>query len=160
MKSLKMMGIIILILGIIGVGVGGTFLGLGYAKNNQVATTLREQKVTVGLDAASIAKGNVVDTLSEATKASEVLGEHLQSISPSYTALLAGGKFDPTNLTDLTYAQGMNLQSYFFTAVIAFGLADSVMANGLFMAAVGVALILGGVAFYQIGKKLSVKQGL
>jgi len=157
MKLVKIIGILMIIIGVVGVGVGGTFLGLGYSKNQQVVSALREQKVTIGLDQPSITAGNVVDTMTEATKASQVLGEHLKSIAPSYSALLGGGKFDPTNPTDLTYAQGMNLQSYFFTAVIAFGLAQSVMANGLFMIAVGIALIIGGFAFYKIAAKLTQK---
>jgi len=157
MKLVKIIGILMIIIGVVGVGVGGTFLGLGYSKNNQVSTTLREQKVTVGLDQASIAAGNVVDTMAEATQASQVLGQHLKSIAPTYNDLLGGAKFDPTNVKELSYAQGMNLQSYFFTAVIAFGLAQSVMANGLFMIAVGIALIIGGFAFYKIAAKLTQK---
>jgi len=108
--------------------------------------------VTVGLDAAAIAKGQFVDTMSEAEKAAQTLGEHRKSIAPTYSAL---GKYDPTNTTDLTYAQAMNLQNYFFTAVIAFGLAQSVMADGVFMVIVGVALIGGGFALYKIGKKIA-----
>jgi hypothetical protein len=155
MKSLKIIAVIVIILGLVGIGVGGTFLGLGFSKNHQVAETLREQKVTVGLEADSIAQGNVVDNLTEATVAAQVLGEHLKNIAPSYTDLLAGGRFDPANTRHLSYAQGMNVQSYFFTSVIAFGLAQSVMANGLFMMAAGLALILGGFGFYKIANKLA-----
>jgi len=33
------------------------FVGVGFAKNNQIATYLRAEKVTLGLSAADIAKG-------------------------------------------------------------------------------------------------------
>jgi hypothetical protein len=153
-KTVKTIGIIILLLGIIGVGIGGAFVGLGMLRNNQVADALRAEKVTLGLDANAVATGQVVDTSAEAQKAAEVLGEHRKSIAPTYSDLLAGGKFDPTVAKQLTYAQAMNLQSYFFTAVIAFGLAQSVMANGLFMIMVGVALIVAGIALHKISKKI------
>lgn len=155
MKTVSIIGIIMLLLGLVGVGIGGVFLGMGIARNNQVTSALRAEKVTLGLDAAAIAKGQVVDTMSEAETAAKTLGEHRASIAPTYNALLAGGKFDPTNTTDLTYAQAMNLQNYFFTAVIAFGLAQSVMADGAFMVVVGVALMGGGFALYKIGKRIA-----
>jgi hypothetical protein len=153
MKTIKTIGIIVLLLGIVGLGVGGAFVGTGFAKNNQIAASLRAEKVTLGISAADVAKGQVVDTLSEAQKAAETLTTHRRSIAPTYNDLLGGAQFDPTNLKDLTYAQAMNLQNNMYTAVLAFGLAQSIMANGAYMIATGIALILAGLGLFKLSKK-------
>jgi hypothetical protein len=53
----------------------------------------------------------------------------------------------------LKYAQAMNLQTNIYTAVLAFGLAESIMADGAFMVAVGIAFIIVGLVIYQLAKK-------
>jgi hypothetical protein len=153
MKNIKMAAIIVLLLGIVGLGIGGAFVGVGWAKNNQISTYLKAEQVTLGLSAADIANGKVVDSLSEAQTAALTLTKHRQSIAPTYNALLAGQPFDPTNVTELKYAQAMNLQTNIYTAVLAFGLAESIMADGAFMVAVGIAFIIVGLVIYQLAKK-------
>ena len=153
MKTIKTAAIIVLLLGIVGLGVGGAFVGIGFSKNNQIATYLRAEKVTLGLSAADIAKGKVVDNLSEAQNAALTLTKHRQSIAPTYNDLLAGKPFDPTNVKDATYAQAMNLQTNIYTAVLAFGLAQSIMANGAFMIAMGIAFVIVGLVLYKLAKK-------
>jgi hypothetical protein len=95
----------------------------------------------------------MVDNLTEAQNAALALTKDRQSIAPTYNALLAGKKFDPTNLTQLTYAQAMNLQTNIYTAVLAFGLAQSIMANGAFMLATGIAFIIVGIVLYRLVKR-------
>jgi hypothetical protein len=153
-----MAAIIVLLLGIVGLGIGGTFVGVGWAKNNQITTYLRAEKVTLGLSAADIAKGKVVDNLSEPQNASLTLTKHRQSIAPTYNDLLGGQPFDPANLTDVKYGQAMNLQTNIYTAVLAFGLAESIMADGAFMIAAGIAFILVGIVIYQLAKSLPDKK--
>lgn len=153
MKPIKTAAIIVLLLGIVGLGVGGAFMGVGFSKNNQIATYLRVEKVTLGLSAADVAKGKVVDNIAEAQNAALALTKDRQSIAPTYNALLAGKKFDPTNLTQLTYEQAMNLQTNIYTAVLAFGLAQSIMANGAFMIAMGIAFVIVGLVLYKLAKK-------
>jgi len=153
MNTVKTAAIIVLLLGIVGLGVGGAFVGVGFAKNNQISTYLRAEKVTLGLSASDVAKGKVVDSLATAQNAAQMLTTHRQSIAPTYNDLLAGGKYDPTNVTEATYAQAMNLQTNIYTAVLAFGLAQSIMANGAFMLATGIALIIAGWALYKLSKK-------
>jgi hypothetical protein len=155
MNTIKTIGIIVLLLGLVGLGVGGAFIGIGVAKNNQVATSLRAEKVTLGISAEDVAKGQVVDTMSEAQKAADTLTTHRRSIAPTYSDLLGGAKFDPSNLKQLSYAQGMNLQNYMYTAVLAFGLAQSIIANGAFMIATGLALVVAGFAIFKLSKKSS-----
>jgi hypothetical protein len=153
LNTIKMAGILVLLLGLVGLGVGGAFVGIGCAKNNQITTYLRAEKVTLGLSAEEVTKGNVVDTLSEAQKAAETLTTHRMSMAPTYNELLAGKQFDPTNLKQLSYSQAMNLQTNIYTAVLAFGLAQSIMANGAFMIATGLALIVVGFVLYKLNKK-------
>ena len=153
MKTIKMAAIIVLLLGIVGLGIGGAFVGIGFAKNNQIATYLRAEKVTLGLSAADIAKGKVVDSLSTAQNAAQMLTKHRQSIAPTYNDLLGGQPFDPTNVNEAKYAQAMNLQTNIYTAVLAFGLAQSIMANGAFMLATGIAFVVVGIVLYRLAKK-------
>ena len=89
MNSIKIAAIIVLLLGIVGLGIGGAFVGIGFTKNNQIATYLRAEKVTLGLSAADIANGKVVDHLAAAQNAAQTLTKHRQSIAPTYNDLLA-----------------------------------------------------------------------
>ncbi|MGP8079067.1 MAG: hypothetical protein ACLPVI_00975 [Dehalococcoidales bacterium] len=154
MKTIKLAALIILLLGIIGLGIGGAFVGIGFAKNNQIATYLRAEKVTLGLSSSEIAAGKVVDNLSEAEAAALKLTADRQKIAPTYNALLNGKQFDPTNPTELEYAQAMNLQTNIYTAVLAFGLAQSIMADGAFMIAAGIAFIVVAVVLFKLAKTL------
>jgi hypothetical protein len=54
---------------------------------------------------------------------------------------------------EATYAQAMNLQTNIYTAVLAFGLAQSIMANGAFMLATGIAFVVVGIVLYRLAKK-------
>ena len=155
MNKLKWAALIVLLLGIVGLGVGGAFLGIGFAKNNQITTYLRAEKVTLGLSAADIAKGRVVDSLTTAQNAAQMLTKHRQSIAPTYNDLLGGQPYDPTNVKEATYAQAMNLQTNIYTAVLAFGLAESIMANGAFMLATGAALVVVSLTLLKLAKKQS-----
>lgn len=155
MNKLKLAALIVLLLGIVGLGVGGAFVGIGFAKNNQITTYLRAEKVTLGLSAADIAKGRVVDSLATAQNAAQMLTKHRQSIAPTYNDLLGGQPYDPTNVKEATYAQAMNLQTNIYTAVLAFGLAESIMANGAFMLATGAALVVVSLALFKLAKKQS-----
>ncbi len=152
MKNIKMAAVAVLLLGIIGLGVGGGFVGVGFAKYEQIKTYLGAEKVTLGLSAEDVAAGKVVDSLSSAQNAASLLTKHRQSIAPTYNALLGGKQFDPTNLTELTYAQAMNLQTNIYTAVLAFGMAESIMADGAFMLAIGLAIIIVSLVIFRIAK--------
>jgi hypothetical protein len=153
MNSIKAAAIIVLLLGIVGLGVGGAFVGVGFAKNNQIATYLKAEKVTLGLSAADIAKGKVVDSLTTAQNAAQMLTTHRQTIAPTYNDVLGGKPYDPTNVKEATYAQAMNLQTNIYTAVLAFGLAQSIMANGAFMLATGLAIIIVALVLFKLAKK-------
>jgi hypothetical protein len=82
-----------------------------------------------------------------------MLTTHRQTIAPTYNDVLGGKPYDPTNVKEATYAQAMNLQTNIYTAVLAFGLAQSIMANGAFMLATGLALIIVGMVLFKLAKK-------
>ena len=53
----------------------------------------------------------MVDNPQEVQAAADTITQHLSGIAPSYNALMASsktGKYDPTDVKQLDYAQGMN----------------------------------------------------
>ncbi|MDO9333546.1 MAG: hypothetical protein Q7T57_03365 [Dehalococcoidales bacterium] len=54
MNTIKAIGIVVLLLGLVGIGVGGAFVGTGVVRNNQIATSLRAEKVTLGISAEEV----------------------------------------------------------------------------------------------------------
>jgi len=52
----------------------------------------------------------------------------------------------------------MNLQTNIYTAVLAFGLAESIMVAGAFIIAVGITFVLIGIVIYQLAKSLTAKK--
>jgi hypothetical protein len=65
-------------------------------------------------------------------------------------------RFDPTDPKQLTYAQALNLENYLYLAVIGFGLAQSVIANGVFMIVTGIALGGTGAALFRLARTSQV----
>ncbi len=63
----KTLATIAMVLGILSLAVGVTFIGLALQKNNYLVTQLRAQKVTLGLTKDQIAKGDLVDTAARST---------------------------------------------------------------------------------------------
>ena len=146
MLRTKFIAIIVVTIGIVVLALGGTFIGISVAKNNYIASSLRAQQVTLGLTKDQIAAGQFVDNAQEAQVAAETLAKHLSSIAPTYGALTAqnpGGKFDPTNPTDATYAQGLNLENSMNMTVLGFGLVQQTLAIGLGLVVIGLAM--GGI---------------
>ena len=62
----------------------------------------------------------------------------------NYIVLLGEGGFNPTNLTHLSYAQGLgealDTENYLSLSVLAFGVTQMFIASGGFMVAMGIAL--------------------
>jgi hypothetical protein len=149
------LGIIIMLLGVVGVVLGGVFVWQGFAKNNLIVERMEVEKVALAVDPNNPEQlTNITDSAS-AQKAADTIASHRRAIAPSYQDLLGGGKFDPTNPTDLTYAQAMNLENYLYMAVTAFGLTQAVMGSGAYMIVVGLAVLLTGLALYRIGGQYS-----
>ena len=152
MNTIRFLSIIILLLGLVGIAIGGAFVGRGISTNNQIAEALRVENVTLGIDTTEF-QGQVIDSMAEAEKAVSILQEHRRGIAKTYGELLGSGRFDPANPTHLTYAQALNLENYLYTAVIAFGVAQSIIANGAFMIATGLALIVVAFVIFKLIRK-------
>lgn len=143
-KWSKLIAVVVLIFGLVNVGVGGAFIGVGASKQHYLKTAMDQEKITTELTDAQIAAGQLVDTMGEAQKAGDLVRSHRHGIAASYEELLGGGKYDPTNLKQLTYAQAMNIENYLYLATASWGI--TYMALG-----VGVALVLAGIALIAIG---------
>ncbi len=150
MKMVRQLAIIILVLGAIGVVLGGVFIGEGISKNNLITQRMATENVSLATDPNNPQVLTRVTNAASAQKVADKIAADRRSISPSYQALLAGGKFDPTNPKDVSYAQAMNLENYLYTAVMAFGLTQSVLGSGAYMVVVGLAVGLLGIAVYRL----------
>jgi len=151
---MKTISIVVALLGIAAIVIGAVFVGLGMSRNNELVQAMRQEKVALGIEQSDAQAGQVIDSLGEALKAGDTIREHRRSIAPSYSDLLAGGQYDPTNPRQLTYSQAMNLENYLYLAVVAFGLTQAVMGSGAFMVLTGLALVGTGVVLYRVTQKL------
>ena len=133
----------------VAVVIGGVFIGQGVSKNSQLTEAMRVEHVTLGIEDTEL-EGQVIDSLGEARKAGDIIREHRRGIAPTYSDLLGGGRYNPENPQQLSYAQALNLENYLYLAVVAFGLTQSVMASGAFMVVVGLALSGTGLVLYRL----------
>jgi hypothetical protein len=97
--------------------------------------------------------GTIVDNEELAQQAGDLVREHRHGISPTYGDLLGGKNFDPTNPTQITYLQAMNIENYLYLAVTAFGVFLAVKAMGAFMILMGLGLGATGYALWRTSKK-------
>jgi len=150
---MRMMSIVVLLLGMVAVVFGAVFIGQGVSRNNQLVEAMRVEQVTLGIE--SELEGEIIDSLGEALKAGDTIREHRRGIAPSYSDLLGGGRYDPSDPQQLTYAQALNLENYLYLAVVAFGLTQAVTASGVFMVVTGLAIGGTGVVLYRLGQRVS-----
>jgi hypothetical protein len=154
MKLIKYLGITVMVLAVVAIVIGVVFVTEGFMKNNLIVDRMNVEKVSLNLDPAHPEVFTAINNADDAQKAADLIAEHRRSIAPTYQDLLAqsGGRFDPTNTKDLTYAQAMNLENYLYMAVTAFGLIQATMANGAFMIIVGLAIGLVGFMIYRVSR--------
>jgi len=155
-RRTQYLAMVVVVLGIVSLVLGAVFLGVAAQKNNYITTALRQQNITVGLTKEQIANGEVVDNAHKAQVAAEKMSKDLQSIAPTYGALMTanpGGKFDPTNLTDLKYAQGLNLENALNMAVLSYGVVQETTATGVALIVIGIAVGATGLMLFRLGKK-------
>lgn len=150
MKMVKVLGLLVMLAGVAAVAIGGVFIGQGIDKNNLIVERMDIEQVTLALDPDNPTVYTVVTDADGAQAAADVIAEHRRSIAPTYQDLLAGGRYDSSNLTHLTYAQAMNLENYLYLAVLAFGLIQIVWANGAILVIIGLGAIGTGFALYRI----------
>ena len=143
----------IILLGLVSLAIGTTFVVEGQSKGSFMKDAMRQEEITLGLDEAEVARGELVDSAEEAQKAGDTVRDHRRTIAPTYGDLLGGERFDPTNPEHLTYAQALNLENYLYLAVTGFGLTTVAMASGAFMIAAGVALGGAGALLYGLSRR-------
>jgi hypothetical protein len=133
---------------------GGVFIGEGIAKNNLIVNRMKVEKVTLAVDPGNPNTVTQINNAADAQKAADTIASHRRAIAPTYQELLnmGTGRFDPTNPTDLTYAQAMNLENYLYMAVMGFGLIQVTLAAGVFMVVTGLALGGAGFALHRLSR--------
>ena len=150
-RTIKSLGILVLVLGIAGIVIGGVFVGMGMSRDNLLKANMRAENVNMSIVDPNL-KGEYIDSLSEAMRAGDTVRQHRHTIAQTYDELLAGGRYDPTNAKHLTYAQAMNLENYLYLAVTAFGLTQAVMGIGAFMIITGLAIGATGIVLLRLSK--------
>ena len=143
-SKIRIMSIVVIVLAVISLVMGIIFVQQGYAKENLLKNAMIQEQITVG------GIEGVVDSAEKAQLAGDTVREHRHGIAPSYGALLEGNKFDPTNPTQLTYAQALNLENYLYLAVASLGLVTVVKAVGGFMIMMSLALGFAGYGLFSI----------
>jgi len=141
---------LVIILGIVGLVIGIVFIAQGMLKENWMVEAMQLEKVTFGLEESAMARGEVINSAGEAQLAGDLIREHRRNIAPTYQDLLAGGRFDPANLSHLNYAQALNMENYLYLAVLGFGVTTMVIASGAFMIITGIALCATGAVLHRL----------
>jgi hypothetical protein len=146
---IRLLSLIIVLLGVIGVVLGAVFVFESISKNTLIVDRMRVENITLPIPSGNTSVVTHVKDSASAQKTADLIATHRRTIAPSYQALLGGKPFDSSNTTQLTYAQAMNLENYLYTAVTAFGLIQVTMAAGAFMLITGLALVFTGLILYK-----------
>ncbi len=150
-KRIVSFGIAIVVLGVVALAMGVAFIGQGFAKQVYLTDAMKQEDVTLGMLGIQGDKANqVIDSAATAQLAADKVREDRHAIAPSYTALLGGKHFDPTNPKEMSYAQAINLENYLYLGVAALGLVTVVLATGAFMLVTGAALCVIGVVLMRL----------
>jgi hypothetical protein len=154
-KMLRFLGALVIVFGIIGLVVGITVFYMAYDKQAWMTDAMRQEKVQLAaLGVKGAGPDQIIDSASAAQAAADTVRAHRHGIAPTYSDLMAGGKYDPTNLKHLTYAQAMNLENYLYLGVLGFGVAQLAMGLGAFMVMTGLALGVIGIALFRLTSQL------
>ena len=146
----RYLGLSVLILGLMSVALGGVFVAQSISKHNYIRDRARLEQLTFGLDADAVARGEFVDSANGMQTAANTIAEHRRAIAPTYQSQ---GKFDPTNPTQLTYSQAINLENYLYLGVLSFGVTQLAFGSGIFMIVAGCALAAGGIALFGLASR-------
>jgi hypothetical protein len=149
----RILSILVLLAGLVGVLVGVIFVFEGVSKNTLIVDRMAVENITLAIDPGNPTQVTNVMNADDAQKTADLIASHRRKIAPSYQALLGGKPFNSSNTTQLTYAQAMNLENYLYLAVTAFGLIQVVMAAGAFMIVTGIGLVLTGLVLLRIPDK-------
>jgi len=145
--TVRRLGLVVIIIGVIALAMGIVFIQQGFAQEGWLVKAMDEEQITM-----PDGSGVIVNDSQLAQQAGDLVREHRHGISPTYGELLGGQNFDPTNPTQITYLQAMNIENYLYLAVTAFGVFLVVKAAGAFMVLMGIGLGVTGFALWRMGK--------
>ena len=145
--KVQKLGLIVILFGVIALAMGILFVQQGYAKEAFLREAMTQEQITLeGVE-------GFIDNQEEAQIAGDTVREHRHGIAPTYGDLLGEGRFDPTDPTQLSYAQALNLENYLYLAVASFGVFTVAKAAGAFMIVMGLALGATGYALRGMGRE-------
>lgn len=148
----KTMAVMVIILAVISLVVGTVFVYMGFSKQSEVKAGLAVEKVAYNFTDDKTATPTPVESMTDLENMAKTLKSHRNFIAPSYGELTAKNKdhkFDPTNPSNLSYAQGMNLENSLRIALLAFGMTWVMIGIGAFIWLVGIALMLVSMALMK-----------
>jgi len=152
--KLRVSGIILIVLAVAALSIGAAFLYEGFSKQMFIEGAMRTENITLSsLGITGPNSGLVIQNAETAQIAGDTVRGHRHLIAPSYGALMAGGKYDPTNPEHLKYAQALNLENYLYMAVMGLGVTTIAEAAGGFMLIVALALGIIGCLLLGLSKK-------
>jgi hypothetical protein len=146
----RVMSTFLYIFALISLIAGVVFLQQGLSKYILIKQLASTERVTTGLSDEQIKSGELVDSLNRMQAAADLIRTHRQKIAQTYSDLLGGGKYDPTNPKQLTYAQAINLENYLYLGVLSFGTTYLMMGIGAFMILVAISLGVMGITLRNV----------
>ena len=152
MNFSRILSLFVILIGVVALVVGGIFIWQSMAKNDLLVSAMQQEQITLGIEGEELGVGEYIDTAAEAEIAGDIVREHRHGIAPTYGDLLGGERYDPTDTTQLTYAQALNLENYLYLAVLGFGVTQIALGAGAFMVVTGIALLAGGSVLYRLSK--------
>jgi uncharacterized membrane protein YidH (DUF202 family) len=144
----RQLGLVVILFGVIALAMGIVFIQQGFDKEAWLVKAMENEQIEM-----PDGSGTIVNDAELAQAAGDLVREHRRGIAPTYGELLGGERFDPTDPTQLTYMQALNIENYLYLAVTAFGVFTVVKAAGAFMIVMGIALGATGYALWSQGKK-------
>jgi len=146
-KTVRKLGLAVMLIGVVALAMGIAFIQQGFVQESWLVAAMEEEQI-----AMPDGSGVIVNDSQLAQAAGDLVREHRHTISPTYGELLGGEHFDPTNPTQITYLQAMNIENYLYLAVTAFGVFTVVKAAGAFMILMGLGLGATGYALWRTAK--------
>lgn len=147
-KRVRNLGLEIIVFGFIALVMGIVFLQQGFDKEAWLVQAMKQEQIEM-----PDGTGRIVDNDELAQAAGNLVREHRRGIAPTYGELLGGERFNPTDPTQLTYVQALNIENYLYLAVSAFGVFTVIKATGAFMILMGLGLGTTGYALWSMARQ-------
>ena len=152
-KIVRNLSILVLALAAIALIMGIVFVYQGVSKQTLLVSIMKQENVKLSDLGVTGPKANeIIDNGETAQIAGDTVRGHRHAIAATYSDLLAGGRFDPTNPKDVTYAQAINLENYLYVGSLSFGVTEIAMATGVFMIIMAVAMGATGFVLMRVSR--------